>query len=179
MNEAGHTKGLDGFFVSPTEGKLTFVLQAPHTRPEPPVLAANWRQAGFDVQEQPLSPTEIVDPQLRATYPSFYVNGSGGAEVQQMAAYRASEVMTAETRWRGENVTGWGHPAFDRLVDAFNVTLDPDERAQQRAEMAKLLSEELPSIQLTHNPNMHAFLSSVKNVSPGVSPVTIGRITWD
>src|SRR5439155_9472596 len=124
MNEAGYTKGPDGFFASPTEGKLTFVLQAPNIRPEPPVLAANWRQAGFDIQEQPLSPTEILDPQLRATYPSFYVNAAGGTEVQQTAAYRVSEVMTAETRWRGENVTGWANPAFDRLVDAFFVTLD-------------------------------------------------------
>ena len=179
MNEAGFTKGPDGFFASLTEGKLSFVLQAPHTRPEPPVMAANWREAGFDIQEQRLSPTEIVDPRLRATFPSFYVNGSGGTEVQQLAIYRASEVMTAETRWRGENVSGWGNPAFDQLVDAFNATLDPNERVQQRAQMAKLLSEGLPSITLTYNPNMHAFLSAVKNVSPALTPLTIGRITWN
>ena len=46
------------------------------------------------------------------------------------------------------------------------MTLDQDERVQQRAQMAKILSEELPSIMLTGNPNMHAFFSSVKNVNP-------------
>ncbi len=179
MNEAGYTKGPDGSFASPTDGKLTFVLQAPQTRREPPVLAANWRQAGFDIQELPLSATEERDPQVRATYQSLYVQASGLTEVQQMARYRASEVMTAETRWRGENVTGWKNPAYDQLVDAFTVTLDPNERVQQRAQMAKLFSEELPAIMLTDNPNMHAYLSAVKNVTPAPPYRTTGRITWN
>jgi peptide/nickel transport system substrate-binding protein len=96
-----------------------------------------------------------------------------------MARYRVSEVSTAETRWRGENVTGWKNPAYDQLVDAFTVTLDPNERAQQRAQMAKLFSEELPAIMLTDNPNPHAYLSSVKNVTPRVPYRTTGRITWN
>ena len=58
-------------------------------------------------------------------------------------------------------------------------TLDQNQRVQQRAQMAKILSDELPSITLTGNPNMHAFLSSVKNVDPTTPPLTIGRITWN
>jgi len=179
MNEAGYTKGPDGFFASPTEGKLTFTIQSPVNRREMPVLAANWRQAGFDFLERPLAAVEDRDPVNRATYQSVYVQASGLTEVQQTARYRASEVMSAETRWRGENVTGWANPAYDRLVDAFNITLDPNERVQQRAQMAKLFSEEVPAIMLTENPNMHAFLSSVKNVSPRVPYHTTGRITWN
>ena len=96
-----------------------------------------------------------------------------------MARFRASEVSTPETRWRGENVTGWRNLAFDQLVDAFNVTLDPNERVQQRVQMAKLMSDEVPSIMLTENPNMHAYLSTVKNVTPKVPYRTTGRITWN
>jgi peptide/nickel transport system substrate-binding protein len=179
MNEAGYTKGSDGLFASPTEGKLTFVVMAPQVRREPPVLAANWRQAGFDIQELSLSATEERDPQVRATFQSLYVQASGLTEVQQMARYRASEVGTAETRWRGENVTGWKNPAYDQLVDAFTVTLDPNERVQQRVQMAKLFSEEVPAIMLTDNPNMHAYLSAVKNVTPAPPYRTTGRITWN
>ena len=87
--------------------------------------------------------------------------------------------MSAETRWRGDNVSGWTNPAFDRLVDAFNVTLDPNERVQQRAQMAKILTEELPSIQLSFNPNPHAFWARVKNVSPTTPALTMGRIAWN
>src|SRR5207244_12828085 len=110
---------------------------------------------------------------------SPYVQASGLTEGQQRTRYRASEAASAETRWRGENVTGWKNPAFDQLVDLFTVTLDANERVQQRAQMAKLMSEELPSIMLTENPNMHAYASSVKNVSPRVPYHTTGRITWN
>jgi hypothetical protein len=100
-------------------------------------------------------------------------------EEQQMARYRASEVATPENRWRGENVTGWRNPAFDQLVDAFNVTLDPNERIQQRVQMAKLMSDEVPAIMLTENPNMHANLATVKNVTPRPPWPATGRITWN
>jgi peptide/nickel transport system substrate-binding protein len=144
-----------------------------------PVLAANWRQAGFDMQELPLSAVEERDPQVRGTFQSLYVQASGLTEVQQTARYRVSEVSSAETRWRGENVTGWKNPAYDQLVDAFTVTLDPNERVQQRIEIAKLFSDEVPAIMLTDNPNTHAYLSSVKNISPRVPYRTTGRITWN
>src|SRR5206468_12586113 len=113
MAEAGYTKGADGVFAGPTEGKLTFVLQAPNIRPETPILAANWRQAGFDIEERPLSATQILDPQIRATSPSFYLNAASGAEVQQTAVYRGSEVMSADRAWRGENVPGFRNFEFD------------------------------------------------------------------
>lgn len=45
--------------------------------------------------------------------------------------------------------------------------------------MAKIMSEELPSIMLTDNPNMHAFLAPVKNVNASVPYRTTGRITWN
>lgn len=179
MNEAGYTKGPDGSFTSPTEGTLKFVLQAPNIRPEPPILAANWRQSGFPVEERPLSPQQILDAQLRASSPSFYINAASNAEVQQTAVYRGSEVMTPDRGWRGENVSGWSNPEFDRLVDAFYTNLDQNERIQQRAQVAKILSDELPSIPLTGNPNMHAFMSSVKNVNTRTPPLTMGRITWN
>ena len=87
--------------------------------------------------------------------------------------------MSAERGWRGENVPGWSNAEFDRLVDAFYVTLDQNERVQQRAQMARILSDELPSIMLTDNPNMHAFRSTVKNVDTTTPYLTTGRITWN
>jgi peptide/nickel transport system substrate-binding protein len=178
MADAGYSRGPDGFFAGP-EGRLTFVLQGTATRREPAPLAANWRQAGFDIQEQSLSNNEDRDPAVRASFPALYIRASGLSEEQQMARFRASEVSTPETRWRGENVTGWRNLAFDALADAFNVTLDPNERVQQRVQMAKLISDEVPAIMLTENPNMHAHLSTVKNVSPRPPYRTTGRITWN
>src|SRR5206468_3640755 len=77
MNDAGYTKGPDGMFTSPTEGRLTFPVIFPQNRKDPPVLAANWRQAGFDIQELPLSAVEERDPQVRGSYQALYVQASG------------------------------------------------------------------------------------------------------
>ena len=92
--------------------------------------------------------------------------------------YRLSEVSSAETRWRGLNSGGWKNPAYDRLVDAFDTTIDPNERIQQRAQMAQLLTEELPSIALTYNANAHAYLESVKGITRALL-YTTGRIGWN
>jgi peptide/nickel transport system substrate-binding protein len=54
MLDAGYTKGTDGVWTSPSEGRLTFSISGPATRLEPPVMAANWRQIGFDVEERTL-----------------------------------------------------------------------------------------------------------------------------
>jgi peptide/nickel transport system substrate-binding protein len=178
MAEAGYSRAADGYFAG-QEGKLTFSLQGTATRREPAPLSANWRQAGFDIQEQPLSLSQDRDPEVRAAFPALYVRASGLSEAQQMARYRASEVSSPETRWRGENVGGWKNPAFDQLVDAFNVTLDPNERIQQRVQIARLISDEVPAIMLTENPNMHAFLSTVKPVTVRPPYRTTGRITWN
>jgi len=177
MNEAGYRKGSDGFYAGP-EGRLTFVLQSPANRAELPVLDANWRKAGFDIQQQALAAQDAVDSEVRSTFSAMSVNTSGSFEVQQTSIYRASEVTSAVNRWRGENRTGWANLEYDRLVDAFNVTLNPDERVQQRAQMARLLTEDVPAIVLAPNPNSYAYLNTVKNVG-GTTMFTTGRITWN
>ena len=106
------------------------------------------------------------------------LSASGGSEVQQISIYRAAQVRRAETRWQGDNLGGWSDPAFEKLADAFAVTLDQNERVQQRAEMARMLTEQVPAIPLTYNPNMHAYLNSVKNVD-AVQMQTTGRMTWN
>ena len=179
MTEAGFTKGPDGTYVSPTEGRLTFPIIFPQNRREPPALSGNWRQAGFDIKEIPLSSVEERDPEVRGSYGALYIQASGLTEVQQMARYRASEVSTPETRWRGENVTGWRNAQYDALVDAFTVTLDPNQRNQQRAQIAKIFSEEVPAIPLTENPNPFAHLARVKNIASSPAYLASGRITWN
>jgi peptide/nickel transport system substrate-binding protein len=175
MQAAGYTRGPDGYFASP-EGALSLVLEAPQDRTELPVLASNWRQAGFDMQQKGL-PLR-ADSEVRSTYPGLSIGTSGAYENQQMSLYRLSEVSSAETRWLGVNNSGWKNPAYDRLVDAFDTTLDPNERIKQRAQIAHMLSEELPSIVLTYNANAHAYLASVKGITRSLL-YTTGRIGWN
>jgi peptide/nickel transport system substrate-binding protein len=178
MNDAGFARGPDGMYTSPGEGKVTLELAAPGARAEPPVLAANWRQIGFDIQERALSQALAVDPEVRASQRALSVANSGAYESQQMALYDSAQIATRDNRWRGENRTGYSNPEFDRLVRAFGVTMDPDERVQQRAQIARILTEDLPGMPLTRGPNAHAYLAAVKGVT-GASLYTTGRVTWN
>jgi peptide/nickel transport system substrate-binding protein len=178
IESMGYSKGPDGFFAGPVEGKLAFVLQAPRLRQERPVLAAGWRQIGFDVQELALAPAQAVDPEVRSTFSALSVATSGAHDVQQMALYRSGEISSADNRWRGENRGAWSNAEYDRLFQAFFTTMDPNERVQQRAQIGRILTEELPSIVLSYNPNAHAYLASVKGLTR-TSLYTTGRPTWN
>ena len=178
MNEAGYAKGSDGFFADPTQGKLTFDWEFGQARPEGSVLAAGWRKVGFDIQEHPLSQIQAIDAEVNSSFPAMNDKTSAAEENQQMTLYRAAEMSTADSRWRGENRGGWTSQEYDRLVQAFQTTLDSAERVQQRAAIARILTTELPSVVLSYNPNTHAYLSSIKGIVP-TSLNTTGRLTWN
>src|SRR5207247_2382313 len=161
--EAGYTKGSDGTWASPTEGHLTFTISAPNTRLEPPPIAANWRQVGFDVKEVELNLRAELGSDAKV--PFAYNNSYTAAEVAQISRYKASEVASEANHFGRENISGWTNPEFDRLADAFNVTLDPAERIRQRVQMAKIMQDELPALQLLSTANPHAYVAKLKNVS--------------
>ncbi|HEY3116396.1 MAG TPA: ABC transporter substrate-binding protein [Chloroflexota bacterium] len=179
MSEAGYSKGPDGFFASPAEGKPSFALQAGGKYPELPVIAATWRQIGLDNEEQRQTSGIQLPREASSTFPGLAFTTTGVYENQQLALYLGSEVTSAENRWQGQNSNGWVNPAYDRLVETFSTTLDPNQRIQERAQIAKILSEELPAIILSHNPNTHAFLSTVRGITNKVSFFATGRITWN
>lgn len=178
MNEAGFAKAADGFFASPNEGRLTIDFKSSEGRAEHPVLADGWRRNGFDTPESTIPRALFTDPEARGSFPGMYLNVFAAQEGQQMTVLLGSQAGGPENRWRGENRGGWINPEFDRLVGAFNVTLDPGQRIQQRAQIARVMSEEVPSIVLSFNPNAHAYLSSLKNiVKPSL--YTTGLIGWN
>ena len=178
MNEAGFTKGADGFYTSPAEGRFTPEVKGGEDLSEHPILAAGWRQAGFDMREAILAGAQAQDPQVRHTFPSIHTNASGAAETNWMALFTSAQVGTAENRWRGSNRGGWTNPTFDRLVETFNATLDPDLRIRQRAEIARLLSEELPVIMLSQNPNVTAHIAALRGPTTGIVGTT-GLSAWN
>src|SRR5205823_4708430 len=71
MTDAGFSKGPDGIYASPTQGRLSAELQtnaAADNSSEQSILASTWRQAGFDIQEMILPAALAQDAQYRATY---------------------------------------------------------------------------------------------------------------
>jgi len=149
MNEAGYTKGADGMYAG-ADGRLVVEAKTNASSDnvsEQSVLASEWRQAGFDVQEAVLPAAQAQDNQVRATYPGMYTFNTA-LGVAAMMNHTTERIPRAENRWQGGNRGGWSNAAVDRLAESFNTTLDPSERERQMVEMAKIVSDEVPEISL-------------------------------
>jgi len=178
MAEAGFTRGADGVYASPSEGRFSPEVKTNAGvtfESEMSVLASGWRSAGFDFQET-VNPAALVqDAQVRAVFPGFYIFSQGLGE-QALVDYNTNGIPRAENRWVGSNRGGWTNPEFDRLAGAVNATLDRNQRAQTFVEMGRLFSEELPVIPLYFQPSVTAFANSLTGPAP-VAPDT--AIDWN
>lgn len=88
------------------------------------------------------------------------------------------DIPRPDTRWNGDNHGGWSTAEYDSVVEAFNRTLDPSERIQQRIRIAKLLTEELPVIALYYQLAPVAHVAAVRGPVP-VSLGTSGYASWN
>jgi peptide/nickel transport system substrate-binding protein len=146
MSDAGFTRDSDGFFVNP-QGRRVRVDFNSQRSPEIERMAAIqsdiWKRDGFDVQYQALNAELFAQLEVRHTVP-----GLGYSQGPSEAAFTASEIGTAATRWSGLNRTGWSHPEYERLFAAARATLDPVQRGSNVAQMMALITEHLPGYPL-------------------------------
>lgn len=151
MSEAGFAKGPDGGYISPTDGRFSIELwQAyPQAEEQELVLMADvWKRAGLEARPYALSPAQLGDGQLKASFPGLLTTG-GPINDRGLRAFGSAAIPTAEKRWGGGiNFGGWSNPDYDRLLAAFDTTLDRQERIRQIVQMTKLVSEDLPWILL-------------------------------
>ena len=168
MGEAGFAKRADGMYANAADGPVDFEVisrSGAASERERPVAAAGWRQAGFTVREASLTPALDRDPQVRATYPAIMDDTQSFIDTILAASFSTAQVARPENRWNGINRGGWSDPEFDRLVAAFNTTLDPEQRVGQRVEMARILSEALPAAFLYNNLSAWLHVSGLSGLS--------------
>lgn len=180
MAEAGFTRGADGSYSSPAEGRLAVELKVNSSalyENERSIMASIWRQAGFDIQEAVLPAALAQDGEARATFPGMYAFSTGIGE-SALVNFTTSSIPAPETRWFGNNRGAWSSGDFDRLSEIFNGTLDRNERVQQMAQMTKILSDELPAISLYYDVGAVPHVASLRGPAP-VGPDTSGLVAWN
>lgn len=176
MTEAGLTRGLDGFYAAPTEGRLTWELKVnagPQAEREMAIMAAGWRQVGFDFQQAVLPSAQSRDGQIRATFPTIFTGG-GTVGDEALANFTSNQIPTLENRWNGSNRGGYFNPEYDRLVAVFTTNLDRSQRGQLAAQVARVFTEDVGSISLYYNPGIVAHVAALTGpqaVSPETSRV--------
>src|SRR4030095_12179475 len=117
-----------------------------------------------------LPAAQAQDGQARATFPGLYAFSTGLGE-SALPNFTSTSIPRPDNRWFGNNRGGWVNGDYDRLSEAFNSTLDRDQRIQQMAQMTKLLSDELPAISLYYDLGIVAHVAALRGLVP-VGPDT-------
>lgn len=173
MGEAGLVKASDGFYASAAEGRFNLEVRydaRSETEREVAVLVEGWRRAAFDAQELVFRAERLTDGEFRASFPALLWGGPG--EIRKLAS---NAIPTPQNRWVGTNRGSWSSPEYDRLFEAFNVTLDPQERTRQVAQMMRLVSDELPVFTTYNSVDTIAYVAALRGISQ--APTTIE--TWN
>lgn len=62
-----------------------------------------------------------------------------------------SQIASESTRWKGNNYAGYSSSAYDELYDRYVTTLDPTQRQQVLAQVARFQAEQVPIIPIYYN----------------------------
>ncbi len=165
LGDAGYTKGGDGFYSSPSEGRFSMevmVSQGPRNDTEVEIVADGLRKAGFDARIRIVPRAQQTEPFVFANFATVMIGSWNDAVEPPLKRMRSSEIATIETRGRGNNYSGWNSPEADRLVQAYEAALDRTERNQRIVELLKLVSDEVPMLPLYNNLAFLAFANGLK-----------------
>lgn len=165
LGEVGYTKGSDGFYTSPSEGRFAMevmVSQGPRNDTEVEIVADGLRKAGFDARIRIVPRAQQTEPFVFANFATAMIGSWNNAVAPPLSRMRSSEIATVETRGRGANYSGWNSREADRLVQAYEAALDRGERNQRSVELLKLVSDEVPMLGLYNNLAFLAYASGLR-----------------
>ncbi len=174
MTEAGLSKDSDGYFARGGERFRPDYWITAGTQSErgAAIITESLRRAGIDAQPFVLSLVAGRDNEVRATFPGMTQVGLS-VRPETIENYLPGQIGTPANRWRGNNRGGWVSPEIDRLWDAYNSTLAPQERTQRLVDIARLASEQLPIFIMYPNIRVRAFTANLTGPdigSPGTLP---------
>ncbi len=172
FNDVAYTKGSDGFFASPTDGRFAMevtVAAGARNEPEVQILADSYRRVGIDSSIRIVPRPQVTEPYIFANFPGVLIGSHNAATIPPLPRFRISEIATAETRGRGSNYSGWQSAEAERLINAYETALDRGERNQRVVELLKLVSEEVPIYSLYYNLEFFAHAGGLRGPAISVS----------
>jgi peptide/nickel transport system substrate-binding protein len=164
LNEAGFSKGPDGFY-SGLGGRLPFELTttgSPQSLQDILIMTDGFRSAGLDVQQRSLPAAQQQDGQARSTFPAMFTSSNAMGETA-LTDLESSQIPTANNRWVGRNIGGWSSADYDRLLQSFRTTLDTNSRILILRQALRVYSDEVPVISLVFPPGVTAYVAGLKN----------------
>ena len=113
-----------------------------------------------------LPASQVRDNEARNTFGAIAL---AGGVLTALPNFTSSQVGTRANRWVGTNRGGWSNAEYDRIWDELNSTLARSERERQIAQLARVLSEEVPAFPLYAQAEVWAYSRSVRGLQPGAN----------
>jgi peptide/nickel transport system substrate-binding protein len=164
LEEAGLMRGGDGFYAAPggpfaPDWKAT---AGGDTDLQLGILVDGLRRIGVDARQSVLP--RPFSNETRVTFPSMFNWSTTNQPEGWLLNYASSRIAGPENRWTGSNFGAWVNADYDRLAGTFATTLDRNQRSELMIQMARLLTEQLPTIPLYYNLDVVAHTAALKNL---------------
>jgi peptide/nickel transport system substrate-binding protein len=146
------------------------------------VLVSQWKEAGIDVRIRN-EPARILFGQSlsQRRFPAMALFAwiSAPESVPRTTLY-SDQIPTAENNWAGQNYSGYASEQMDQLIDAIEVELDRDKRAQLWHQLQELYARDLPALPLFFRADSFILPPWLEGVEPTGHqyPTTLWVETW-
>ncbi len=131
-------------------------------------LQAQWAEVGVEARIRNLPPRVLFAEELsrrQFTGMALFAWISAPESVPKTTLH-STMIPTAANGWSGQNYPGYANPEMDRLIEAIEVELDRDARAELWAELQRLYAAELPVLPLYFRANPHIWPEWLEGVRP-------------
>jgi peptide/nickel transport system substrate-binding protein len=164
LTENGWTQNGDGFWVNP-DGEVPevrWMVNTGNTRRESTqeFLIPKLAEAGFSVKADNCEALPCV---FETRLPSMdydlamYISTVAPDPAYLTSAFICSQVPTEENDFQGQNNTGWCNEEASALLEAADIELDPDTRAQSVKDAIALMASDHALLPLLQFPNVGAY----------------------
>lgn len=172
LEEAGWTPGPAGERVNGAGEKLSVSLMTTagnRTRElVQQVLADYWKRVGVEtvIRNEPAR-VFFGETVSKRRFPGLAMFAWLSAPEHLPRTTLHSESIPSEANnWGGQNYTGYANPEMDRLIDAIEIELDRDKRADLWAEFQRLYATDLPVLPLYFRADAYILPAWLQGVRP-------------
>jgi peptide/nickel transport system substrate-binding protein len=183
LSDAGWTRGPDGILRSAVGEVFDFGLrttEGAQNVKDAQVIAEFWKSVGINTDIEVTPRARQNDQEYRAKFPGIAL-ASPSIEVDSISRWLIEEIPSDANRWRGSNRGGYARTDVDRLITDYSGAIEVPRRTQILADLLKLLAEDLPSLPLYYQMDVHgvrAGLQGVVPTKPGDGWTTFNAHQW-
>jgi peptide/nickel transport system substrate-binding protein len=163
LEEIGLQRGPDGMYGGLDRQPFSLEIMGlsnPTWESENAIVVEGYRRIGLNAAGRILPSALFGDGQARAQFGTMQLTGTGGFE-RGMGGLASTAISRPETRWQGTNRGAWSNPAYDRLWEQYNTTLDLPTQIELLAQMEGIFTADIPTIAMYYTPTVTPYRSGL------------------